>query len=491
MDLMYVLKGYKTKINGESTFAEVLSMELERLQDEWAESTFKNCMRDYRIRIMPHFRDEPIKYYTREYCEQVVKKMAEENDYSPGTARHYAYLIRIIFEAAEERGIINDPLWGSSLDQEKKNNLALVVKEAVKKTVRFFTVAQEYQICEMLFKYPKQSGFLMGLLIMWITGARNLEAAAICYENVKIKGGKPCVEIINTYDEDTDRLKPGTKTTNGVRYFIIPWKFYYFIMERKKWLKEMITNKKIVFPKKHEIQSIGAMPIACAGTEYLEFCTPRQLTSAGRKLFKDLGFKKDQMQAIEEDMAMNENSAIFGRFRDPTSYAMRRNVASHLCDVGCSEEQCRYLLGHVIYHKTLKGSHFANDDEIVRMFDKLSKRPFANDVNFGPSEFTMDGSKLTLTNEHHAKVVVRTEGRAGKKLVIKLVPRESFRETTTTLGFVQPNADKTVNGVYRQEGHIETGYFDDAVVPRTMNTIQDYWKMYEAEVKRQNKTKEH
>ena len=490
MDAILVVRGYKTKINGESTFAGVLKDEFDVLKNKWARGTFRNYMRDYKIRIMPYFANKPLKEYSREYCEKVIKELARKKNYKPGTTAHYSYLIRIIFEAAEKQKGINNPLWGSSLDKEKKNNLATIVKDAAKKLVRFFSVQQEYQINDMLFKNSTQDGFLCGLLVMWITGARNLEAVSICYENVKIKGGKPCIEIINTYDEDTDRLKPGTKTLNGVRYFPIPWKLYYFIMERKKWLEDMIASKKIVFHEGCEIQSIGEMPFACAGTNYLKFATPRDLTSAGRRLFKNIGFTNEQMQAIEEDMAMNENSAIFGRFRDPTSYAMRRNVASHLCDVGCSEEQCRYLLGHVIYHKTLKGSHFANDDEIVCMFNKLAKRPLANDVNLGASEFTMDGSKLTITNEHHARVVARTEGKAGKILVIKLVPRESFRETTITLSLVNPDGGKTVNGVYRQEEHIEIGYYDDAIVPRTMNTIHDHWKMYEAEEKQHYKTKE-
>lgn len=276
----------------------------------------------------------------------------------------------------------------------------------------------------------------------------------------------------------------GTKTKNGFRYFPISWRFYKFLMKRKAWLEAKIVSGEIKFKPGSEFQKLDDLPIACDGENWTQYCTPSKLTDAGRELFKKIKITTEQMQILNEDMVLNENETIFGRFKDATAYAMRRNMAGHLSDCGCNIYRARYLFGHALEYGDIERHHFINDDEIKEMHELLSNRPLANDIDYDGIRFNFREDKISLRDNFHVTAKIETVGREGQVLVVKVLPREPHSVTTATIRLQADNGEFCAKGVYSQVARQENDYTGGIIIPRHMVTLYDYWHPYAEEEKK-------
>lgn len=483
MDVNAAVEGFDVKINRQLTFAGVLKKEYDYIGKEWTSPTvIHRYLRDYHVKVLPYFKDHPINEYTLKNCEKIIDELGKK--YGKPNKAHFRVLIKRVFDRAAEIGVIKFPLWGSSFDSKQSFSLVDKVQNGVKKLVKFFSVIQEVLIHDLLFLNPYQDGYSMGLLIMFLTGARNLEAAAVCFEDVVIKGGRPCLVIINSIEELSAKAKAGTKTKNGFRYFPISWKFYRFLMQRKEWLRQKIENGEIVFVEGSEFQTLEHLPIACDGKNFTKYCTPSKLTDAGRELFKKIKITTEQMQILNEHMELDENDTIFGRFTDATAYAMRRNEAGHLCDCGCNIYRARYLFGHALDYGDIQRHHFINDDEICDMHDLLSNRALANEIEYDGVKLDFVEKTSPFKDVFRVYGVIKTEGRVGQTLVIKILPRESHVVTTASFGLEGEDMGIKVEGTLTQESHQVTDYTGGIIIPRHMVTLYDYWRPYALEEER-------
>lgn len=483
MDVVQAVSGFNIEIKSMPTFAGILKSEYEAIGIEWKRPrVIHQYMYDYHKKILPFFNDRPINEYTLDYCEKVIEQLGEK--YPKTDKAHFRVLIRKVFNRAAEIKAIKLPLWGSSFDSKQSFSLVDKVQNSAKKLVKFFSVVQELLIHALLFTNHEQDGYHMGLLIMFLTGARNLEAAAICFSDIVIKNGRPCLVIINSVEELSAKAKAGTKTKNGFRYFPISWRFYKFLMKRKAWLEAKIVSGEIKFKPGSEFKKLDDLPIACDGENWTQYCTPSKLTDAGRELFKKIKITTEQMQILNEDMVLNENETIFGRFKDATAYAMRRNMAGHLSDCGCNIYRARYLFGHALEYGDIERHHFINDDEIKEMHELLSNRPLANDIDYDGIRFNFRQDKISLRDNFHVTAKIETVGREGQVLVVKVLPREPHSVTTATIRLQADNGEFCAKGVYSQVARQENDYTGGIIIPRHMVTLYDYWHPYAEEEKK-------
>lgn len=483
MDVNLAVEGLEAEINKNATFAGILKSQYAVIGKKWESKTvIDRYMKDYRYKVLPYFKDRPLKDYSLHYCEKVIAEL--EKQYPKSAKGHFRLLIRVVFDRAAEIGEIRFPLWGTLFDSRQSFSLVDKVRNGIKKLVKFFSVEQEFLICDQIFQDPKQDGYRMGLLIMFLTGARNLEAAAICFSDIVIKGGRPCLVIINSIEELSAKAKAGTKTKNGSRYFPISWKFYHFLMKRKTWVQGKITSGEIKFKRGSEIQKLDDLPIACDGENWTQYCTPSKLTDAGRELFKQIKITTEQMQILNEDMVLNENETIFGRFKDATAYAMRRNMAGHLSDCGCNIYEARYLFGHALDYGDIRRHHFVNDDEIIILHNLISNRPLASEINSDGATVNLEQETVTVKDIFRAAGTIETAGREGQTLVIKILARESHVITEVSLSINSDKEEMHLNGVYALESHQETDHTGRIIIPRHMVTLYDYWRPYALEEER-------
>lgn len=483
MDVNLAVTGCELEIKGVVTFAGILNSQYSIIGKKWkSETVIDRYMKDYRYKVLPHFRDRPLKDYSLQYCENVITEL--EKKYPKGSKGHYRLLIRKVFDRAAEIGEIRFPLWGTIFDSKQSYSLVEKVRNSIKKLVKFFSVQQEFLINDLIFQDPEQDGYRMGLLIMYLTGARNLEAAAISVNDLVIKNGKPFLVIINSIEELSAKAKAGTKTKNGYRYFPISWKLYHFLMKRKAWLAAKIASGEIEFQPGSEFQKLGDLPFACDGENWTQYCTPSKLTDAGRELFKKIKITAEEMQILNEDMALNENEVIFGRFKDATAYAMRRNMAGHLSDCGCNIYEARYLFGHVLDYGEIQRHHFVNDDEMLIMHKLLSNRPLANEIDFDGLSINFCQDEMPLQDVFRVKGLIETSGREGQVLVIEILPRESHVVTEVSFRNDTDDKETRLRGVYVQKDHKVNDHTGRIIVPRYMLALYDYWRPYAEEEKR-------
>lgn len=484
MNIEEVVQGYDLVVKEKLSFAGVLKKGIDNIGRRWkAEGTKRNNMADYRRRILPMFADKALEEYTLEYCEQVVdelSKRSRQKDYKQNTRKNYLRLIQRVFKEADLMGVCPNPFWGSKVSQRNTYDLDEKIHNVAKKLVKFFTIEQELKIWNLLFKNPYQDACSMGLLMMFITGARNLEAAAICYEDIVFKGGGPCVVIINSIEGLSAKVKAGTKTKNGYRYYPISMLVYDFLMLRKAWLQAKAEKGEIQFKAGSEFQSVDNLPIACDCETWPKYCTPSDLTDAGRELFKIIGISSEQVQIIRENMKDDEKDPVLGNFKDPTAYSFRRSNASHMYDVHCTILQCRYLMGHALNHESVERYHLVNDDQINNIRRKLANRPLLNEINFAGTfaRFDDKDDELYLKNVHSASLSISTKGRTGQTLVVRIFPKEPHEQTKATL-FLSDTSEKAgVRASYRNSRHMEKEQPTDVVVPREIHSLRDYWKPY-------------
>lgn len=483
MDVNLAVQGFDVEIKNNATFAGILKSQYSAIGKDWnSEIVIDRYMKDYRYKVLPYFRERPLKDYSLQYCEKVIAEL--EKRYPKSSKGHFRLLIRKVFDRAAEIGKIRFPLWGTIFDSRQSFSLVDKVRNSIKKLVKFFSVQQEFLIHNLIFQNPEQDGYHMGLLIMFLTGARNLEAAAICFSDIVIKNGRPCLVIINSIEELSAKAKAGTKTKNGFRYFPISWKFYHFLMKRKAWLAAKIASGEITFQPGSEFQKLDDLPIACDGKNWTQYCTPSKLTDAGRELFKKVKITTEQMQILNEDMALNENETIFGRFKDATAYAMRRNKAGHLSDCGCNIYEARYLFGHALDYGDIRRHHFINDDEILVMHDLLSNRPLASEINYDGAWINFQQEEITVKDKFRASGTIETAGRAGQTLVMKVLAREPHVITEVSLAIDTDNEEIGIKGICVQESHQETDHTGRVIIPRHMITLYDYWRPYALEEER-------
>ena len=486
MTIDEAVKGFDLVINGKLTFAGVLKkgMKSGNIGRRWkSPNTIRNNLRNYKQRILPKFAGYSLDAFNLEDCERFVDELSMEyegNEYATSTKKDYLRLIRVVYEEGARMGVCQDPFWGSKSTQRNTYSLDERVAKVAKKLIKFFSVEQERKIWNLLFNNPHQDACSMGLLLMFITGARNLEAAAICYEDIVMKGGKPCIGIYNSIDGLSAKAKAGTKTKNGYRYYPISMLVYDFLMERKAWIQAKVDRGEIEFLPGCEFQCVDNLPIACDGRNWFQYCTPNDLTDAGRELFKRIGITADQWQIICDNMKEDEKNPLFGNFKDPTSYSFRRSAASHLYDTNCTMVQCRYLFGHSFNYESVERYHLVNDDQINKMRKKLENRPLVNEINYAGTfaRFDYNDDELYLKNVNSATLSINTKGHSGQTLIVRVLPREPHEVTMATLSLVDP-IDKTgVRASYRNCRHIEKEQPSDVVVPREIHSLYDYWKPY-------------
>lgn len=395
---------YKGKVMGKYTFAGILRIESEMISDQWNDDTKKTYARDYNIRILPHFRPlKPMQDYSEDDINEILEKINKEKKYSETTLKHFRYLIWIVYKAGAENGLYVDQLlWGNLSEHGEDGKKTKTKNQLIKKS---FSIEEEKQLLGW-FKnlHPHNvTGPEIGVALMLFFGLRNQEACGLNYGAIKIitQYRIPCLYIFQTTSVQSNVLKLGGKTSNAIR--IIPmFDFLYdFIRERMEFLENQISCGKI-----QGVKSVEELPVVFTKSRYDIRGQSRDLTRFGKWLLDSLNMG----ELIKETRRVIMRNAMEGvdiGEKDPTTYIFRRNFATHLSILGLSPEEIQYIIGHNIEKIGEERSHFASDEKLYDIKQKLEEHPyrlFLSNLGDGKKTVGIEGYKNNLSTEEILRI---------------------------------------------------------------------------------------
>ena len=448
----------------------------------WAESTKEQYDSIIRNIIYPHLSNHNYKSiadYTREDFDRAIQEIiasgkkrgaSKDNQYDESTIQTFKRLIRTIVTVAYENGKTLYNIYADDFSESNKKRL-LEYYRLHNIQPKSFSVEQEYSIAQYLSKTCLDQGESVGLLLMFSLGLRCAEAAGASFDDIIKIDGYPdfyCLRILHTTGINTNSLEIGGKTKNANRLVPIPNSVYKILRQ--------IEQIRMASLQPAQVELInGKLPIACKGKNYLNRCDTPTLSRAGREMFHAIGMRKEFITsislAIEQDylaateMSAEEEFALVER--EPTAYAMRRNTATHLYNVGLDDNQTSYIMGHKIYDGMVTQKEYSSPELLYEIKKKMELRPILNAIPDVGAVQHMERSQVVSLSGVYEQI-------------IHIPPHSSASITATP--FI-PGDDITVHDI--AEGNSGTvrvrqcGFTPkDPVQSRQATMIRLYHKMY-------------
>lgn len=411
---------------GEMNFIGAVIAFFAEMTKGFQEKTKETYIKDYNERIFPLINEAlPIAEYTPEVAEDLCDRIQERNGYAEETMRgRYNHLVLDPCDAFFAQ-MGDNPFWGSRLKfRDAAGDLS--VEEKLLKIPKSFSPKQELRIMDTIMCDPYTSqGTDIGLTMMLLSGMRNEEACGINFGDIVELQSHPGYYYLRMYEttvETGNTLKGGGKTHNAPRNIPIPIVLYHFLEERKRYVASQVT-----FPCKDrrgvEFQSIEEMPVACRRDEFTERCDTDDLTVAGRKLLReDIKCKEEDISGINYRIRTQENTAEDLGERDPTTYLFRRNMATHLYNLGFTLVQTLYYMGHKLEDTDLNRSDFTDEEFLYEMCVLLENHP----LNYPTKEELINAEKAkSISRRNISSIGIDfPKGDTERSYLVRLKTRE-------------------------------------------------------------------
>lgn len=441
MGKLNISNKWNLTINGKPTAYYVLVEYEEEVISNW--TSLQNPNIYYEQRILPYLNDKPLEKYTLTDIADILIKIQEnptilaerkgkEKQYASTSVSVIRRYIKRIFEVAENNNICQDIFWTQEQDPSEEKQDGKYEKKRLPKSL---DVNDEKKICNEVMIDPCQQGETMGLALMYDTALRNSEAAAQVFRNILLINGHHYLASHTSMDPELVIIRMGGKTYNMYRLIPLSEKMIKLLLARKEYLQKKINAGIIVFDSSSDIKSIEDMPIACKGHDYLVHCTSRDLTAEGRRIFHKIKFDKEAFFLAQEEARHVEGYWPDNEIKDGTSYLLRRHMGETLKDLGCTEAQIQFYLGHVIVDENKKRNDFPNPDMLEKLRDIVIRRPVTNSVETQVHRFS---GKEKLIVEDATSTTIKLPYN-GKKYRITLIPNEPQEPINVV---IRPNSRK-------------------------------------------------
>ena len=366
------------------------------INENVASETADIYIRDYNERIFPIISPgKAIDEYDEIYIDELLSILKKQHNYNEVTIEsRYRHLLTDPCDAyykdtslSKTRG---NPFWGAGY-KLGENTSPDGIESVLLRIPKSLDLSLELKAAKMLLDPTTDDGAKIGLAIMLCCGVRNNEAAGFNFgdfSEILDHSGHYLLRLTRTSKRDSNERKAGGKTRNAPRRLPLIRRFSDFIIARKEYLLSKIqfpfTDKKgVVFT------SIDDLPIACRDTDYTVPCNASDLTSAGRAFLRDdLKMREQTVCGLSYIIKTPEYEVTD---KDPTTYLLRRNFATHLYTLGFPTEWSRYYMGHRIEDDDLKRSDF-NDEGFLYQMSKLLERHPLNEIEYSPERITVSAS---------------------------------------------------------------------------------------------------
>ena len=350
--------------------------------------------------------EKSIEEYTIDDCYELVKNIKYVKGYNDSTIS--STINHLVFDVCkrwfEKYDPNNDEF--EYIDYGRKSEI-ICNEDLQIRLVKSFSVKQELDLYRILFsKDSDDNGELIGLAIMFLTGMRNNEVCGLNFGDLFEMHDYPnCyyLQITKTTLIDSNRLKLGGKTYNAFRRVPVVDILKEYLLNRKTFIEN-----KISFPFEHRdkhYDSIYEMPIVCRKDNYGARANSKDLTKVGRKILREkLGMTRNEIISIQNEINEDFNEGFENMDKDPTTYLLRRNMATHLYTLGFDMVERQYIMGHKLEETPLVRSNFGDETTIYELLVRLNKHPLNNlDTKV---TCCLEDRNLSLNNETNIKLKI-------------------------------------------------------------------------------------
>lgn len=358
----------------------------------WKEETICQYADIYCDKIFPLLdNNKGIDEYVFEDFEEIFEEARRTNNYSDSTMEQWVLLINRVFEAGVRYGICDDIFWGTPYARKNQKAVAEVEERATEllRIPRSLTVKEDELARKRLYANPEtEHGEMIGLAIMNATGMRNNEVAGLDFgdmRQLRDYSGTWNLWVYKSTAIDTNQLQAGGKTKNANRILPIVMTLQAFIQARMDFVRAETATENV---------NIEDIPIVCRGNHYTERCSSSNLSNAGRKFFKNLKMEHTRI-AFLENMVREQHNAGQIKEKDATTYLFRRNLATHLKNIGLSMGQIQYYMGHDVESELETRNFYTNEAKLQEIAEVLRNHPIEKAKHKGIPHTVVSESKVT------------------------------------------------------------------------------------------------
>lgn len=402
----------------------------------WKDTTIEAYVRDYERRLIPAIetimgKEYPIHAFTAESIEDVLSHLRYLHHYSDGTLQHYRYLMWIVYRVGYENNLYEDNIFWDDIEDYTENDPLLKEEQRIEVMTRLrksFSIDEELRIMNWFCSLSPETatGEDIGLLIMFFEGFRNNEACGtnlsavhLLEKNLEI----PVIDMVMSTKLDTNKVKGSGKTGNAPRVLPLFHALYDFLYKRRLYIEKLIMSGELCLPS--NIKDAGELPFVCKGSNYTVRAQSGDLSRAGRALFERIGIKKSVLAKLHQILCSHEFLEMRIEERDPTTYLFRRNIATHLYQLGFTLAEIQYFMGHDIEDPQLSRNMFQDVNRLKTIAEKLRRHPLHHvfsESAIGVRTEIMD-STYQSESVDTASVVWKKES-LGKDLLLQLSAKE-------------------------------------------------------------------
>ncbi len=337
--------------------------------------TIRNYVNDYIRDIIPEVEKwKKLQDYEEKDFNDIVKAIEANRAHSPISEeriKHFKSLLYAVYIVAANNGAFPyrlNELKAESVYKDLANKPETIAKQLlIPKSLPLNierAILDEFKNCDIC----HISGEVLGIYLQFFTGSRNEEAAGLVYSDISehLNDNRPLLFLTKTSPGKGTSLRLKMKTRNAYR--TIP--LFSFLAARLKERQEYIQK---LYPN----EDVSKFPIACNGNNYKKRIGTDNLSKEGKKLLlrlynSDKDYKTDYKRMLLE---LNNEGFMIDE-KEPTTYLLRRNFATHLHNLGLTQSEVEYIMGHEISDPNVVRNHYSSSDEIEKLYDKFEKFPF-------------------------------------------------------------------------------------------------------------------
>ena len=173
------------------------------------ESTINQYLRHYQYFVFSEIGNKPIREITKDDCDKVIdkvipkrkqiKRLQRKNDMA--ARRHIEVILAKAIEAAAEKGLCEDVLWGSLYKIAENTQASMRYQNELVVMPKSLEPEEEWEIADQVLNDPTEDGEKIGVAIMFCIGGRENEVCGLNFGDVipfKCDGNRYYIQIIKT-----------------------------------------------------------------------------------------------------------------------------------------------------------------------------------------------------------------------------------------------------------------------------------------------------
>lgn len=317
--------------------------------------------------------------YSVEYAEDLIIRIKEENEYQDSTIastiRHLIYdpckYFFREFHPDNHEFDLTPADWHSKQNEDVNESIQLRI-------IKSLSVKEEKKAFKELLNDPEtDTGEYIALATQLFTATRLNEICGANYGDIIEMFDHPnCyyLQITKSTNIGENTLKAGGKTANAFRRIPLVNVIKEFLLKRIEFLK-----RKLTFPYTYKdivYNTVYDLPIACKGNEYGRRCASFDLGNVGRDFLRyKVGMNKEELSGLEFAYYQDRGTEYDLGEKSPTTYLLRRNLATHLYTLGFTITESQYIMGHKMENTDLKRSDFGDEEFLYHLWNKFQNHP--------------------------------------------------------------------------------------------------------------------